>query len=198
MNIFNFFRPKNSEDQELLAYSEKIRKTLFPNGRADLEIPGVKIKEVMCDRMTQSECEAFYAAVCTLLAISHLSGQRVNDRIEDVLARTAGVYLDEDELAEIVSIVLKRDSSTYGANAGCSIDKAIPLLSDSAGSFWSPIHSMLDEIFGNQQIDWFMDRKSTVNYRGALYIVIRIRNRKGDFSRVYFEYRKKGPPVSGQ
>jgi hypothetical protein len=194
MNLFDFFRPKKTNNDDSLDYAEKIRKALFPNGRVDLEVPGVKIKEVMCDRMTQVECEAYYAAVCTQLAISHLAGQRGNDRIEDMLARTAGVYLNEDELAEIASIILKRDHFGYSANAGCSIDKAIPIQSDSTGSFTAPMGLMLREMFGHREVDWFMDRKSTVKYRGKLHMVIRIQTHDGNFSRVYFEYRTKTSP----
>ena len=192
MGLFDIFRPKRNEKDAFFAYADKVQKTLFPNGHADLEVPGVKIKEVMRDRMTQEQCEAYYAAVCTQLTISHLSGQKSSDRAEDMLARTAGVYISEDELAEIGLIVLKKDHQAYGANAGCSIDKAIPLEPDSAGSYTSPMHRTLSEMFGTKDVDWFMDRASTVRYRGALHMAIRVLAPDGSYSRVYFEYRKRG------
>lgn len=192
MGLFDFFRPKRNEKEAFFAYADKVQKTLFPNGSADLEAPGVKIKEVMRDRMTQEQCEAYYAAVCTQLTISHLSGKKNSDRAEDMLARTAGVYLTENELAEIGLIVLKKDHEAYGANAGCSIDKAIAIEPDSAGSYTHPMHQILTEIFGDRDKDWFMDRASTVKYRGVLHMAIRVLAPGGSYNRVYFEYKERG------
>lgn len=146
-------------------------------------LPGMKIKEIMGDRYTQQQCEAYFAAMKTWMVMTpDLTAEKAFQKFIDA----TGGKIDVEEAAEVSVVIHGQDVDLYGINVGHSPEKAIVLNEVIPDRRQQKIAAHLGELFGEGDRDYFLHRTSYVTWRGESLAVVVVLRADGQRHRVYF------------
>ena len=182
--MFGIFKRKKPEESRMVDHAAKLRSILFPNGRADTMILGLKAKEILGEKHTQLECEEIVITLRTTAAIfGRFDMEFFIERIELRL----GKDIQTKDLMNLVLIAQGADSSVYNEGRGSSPDNPIILEARDGEKRALEIMKILDSMFGCYGEDYTIYKETKVDWSGnTLDSIITFPDLSGKMNKVYF------------